>query len=132
MGCGGGEDMWNKADREETPSLESPGDSEQNVLLLPTQFISWLCTLAQESALPHLHFHKMLLPPACLLRNNSCLAQLLGPCCTTGALREVRQAALLLHHCSSFPLHSPFSTVQGHQAPSEAPNTTQEPHQGPC
>lgn len=46
---GVGEEMWNKADGEETPLLKSPRDSEQEVLLLPTRFISWLCTLPQES-----------------------------------------------------------------------------------
>lgn len=38
----------------ETSSLKSPRDSEQQVLLLPTWIISWMGTLAQESAVHHL------------------------------------------------------------------------------
>lgn len=67
--------MAQSRQRRETPSLESARDSKQQVLLFPTWFTSWLCTLSQESAVHHLHFPKILLPPTCLLRNNSCLAE---------------------------------------------------------
>lgn len=67
--------MEQSRERRETPSPESPRDSEQQVLFLPTWFISWLGTLAQESALHHLYFPKILLPSTCVLRNNSCLTQ---------------------------------------------------------
>lgn len=73
---GGWGDVAQSRHRRETPSLESARDSKQQVLLFPTWFTSWLCTLSQESAVhQHLHFPKILLPPTCLLRNNSCLAE---------------------------------------------------------
>lgn len=120
---GGGEEMWNKADREEKhPHLNSqeclnsrcffclPG-LYPGCALYPRNLFCTICISPKYSfhlpvcsgVIPAWHS-----PP--------------GPCCRTEALREVRQAALLLHHCFSFPLHSPFSTVQGCQTPSEAPN----------
>lgn len=124
--------MWNKADREEKhPHLNSqeclnsrcffclPG-LQPGCALYPRNLFCTICISPKYSfhlpvcsgVIPAWHS-----PP--------------GPCCRTEALREVRQAALLLHHCFSFPLHSLFSTVQGCQTPSEAPNIIQEPEQGP-